>query len=87
MDFRFLNGIANKIRKREEPPIRKTKWYSQFPLKYWIRHYQAHLETIKNNVSRVASGTYDLSLLYMIQFQYSKKEFNKIKYLIKKNLC
>ncbi|MFP4402129.1 MAG: hypothetical protein ACLFPL_02760 [Candidatus Nanoarchaeia archaeon] len=88
--MKFLEQLRDKIssiKERKNPAIKKLPWYStQFRANYWIYHYRAHCSAIirSGETSRVTSGTYDLSLLYLTQFRYSEKDFIKIKKLIRR---
>lgn len=88
LKYHLFNEDGNyKIRRHNEPEIKKIPWYSKsFTATYWYKHYFVHMRGVCNigDNSKNASGTYDLSLIYLTQFQYSNSELKKIKKIIKK---
>ena len=68
--------------------IRITKWYSSnFTARYWAKHYVAHIGGLNYKPFiyervKLSSGTYDLSMIYLTQFEYKNNEIKKLKKLI-----
>ena len=66
--------------------IKITKWYSsKFTARYWAKHYVVHISSSMDTENiKYLSGTYDLSMIYLTQFEYKDNEIKKLKKLIRR---
>lgn len=79
-----LQRVLNTtIRNENEYPIIESKmWYStSYTPRYWFVHYKEHIKASKTRGDLYASGTYDLTLLYLLKDNYNYKDFKKIQRL------
>lgn len=79
----FLSKIRHRRRNIKYNNIIKSFWFKPLPVKYWIDHYYAHLKTIVFSTKEFISGTYDLTLLYLLKETYNSKDMRKLKKIIK----
>ena len=90
MSIRDLISRVLNIRIRDEtkyPVIDSKMWYStSYSARYWFVHYKEHIKASTKRGDVYASGTYDLTLLYLIKDSYKSKDFKKIQKLTSKIL-